>query len=246
MAWAHQVGRFKIFRNAKPIKEDGLKMKKLFSFLLVLTMLCFAVPSASLGVDGNITVTLQESKKTGPQLPHTSFMMPDKTVVYKLLAGIGTSDYSDLVNVFRFMEIEQSKKLQVILNSPGGSLFDGMALAGLIQEKVKAGYEVEVRGYGIIASAATLIMISGTPGKRYMDPNSLLMVHELSVFEYSYKNVSSKEKEVAILRFIQSNTNKFVARLTGIDPKKLEELCKEETWLDPARAVELGFADKVL
>jgi ATP-dependent protease ClpP protease subunit len=226
---------------------EGFSMKKFFAFLLVLMLLVMAMPSGSVAEDNEISVVLKRDKDLGPKLPSTAFIMPDKTMVYKLLAGIGTGDYSSLVDVFKVMEIVGSKNLQIILNSPGGSVFDGMALAGLIQEKVKSGYEVEIRGYGIIASAATLVMVSGTKGKRILDSNSFFMVHELSTFEFlSYKNVSEREKEAAINRAIQNKLNKFVAGLTGMNVEEFSKLCKEETWLDPARAVQLGFADKVL
>jgi ATP-dependent protease ClpP protease subunit len=221
-------------------------MKKYFYFLFILVFLSVAIPSVITAEDNEIAVVFKKDKDLGPKLPHMAFLMPDKTTVYKLLAGIGTGDYSSLVDIFKVMEIVGSKKLQIILNSPGGSVFDGMALAGLIQEKIKEGYEVEIRGYGIIASAATLVMVSGTKGKRILDSNSFFMVHELSTFEFlTYKNVTEREKEAAINRMIQNKLNKFVAGLTGMGVDEFSKLCKEETWLDPSRAVELGFADKV-
>lgn len=225
-------------------------MKKLLAALIILGLLAVS-PWAWYGyaeaAEGSFTITLEESKDHGPKLPSNAFVMPDKTAVWKLLSGIGTADYSDLVNIFAVMDVVKSKNLTIILHSPGGSVFDGMALAGLIQEKVKGGYQVEIRGYGIIASAATIVMVSGTKGKRVLDPRAFFMVHELSTFEFlTYKNVSEREKDVKVSRMIQTKIEKFVASMTGMELSAFQKLCKDETWLEPDKAVSLGFADEVL
>jgi len=191
-------------------------------------------------------VILLSPERVGPKMPTFAYMLPDKTFVWKLFAGIGVSDHSDLIDIFKLMEISGSTKLQIVLNNSGGSVFDGMAIAGQIQEKVKSGYTVEVRVYGIAASAATLILVSGSKDHRFVERNSLVMIHELSTFEFlSIKNVSEKEKEVKILRMIQDNLARLMAEMTGMKLEDLKKLCKEETWLTPEQAVRQGFADKV-
>jgi ATP-dependent protease ClpP protease subunit len=139
------------------------------------------------------------------------------------------------------------KKIVVILNSPGGSLFDGLAVAQMIEEQKGKGKIIEMRCHGVAASAASLILASGSVGYRFMSPNAMLMIHELSVFKYlAVESVSDQEKGARISRQIQQNVMSFLARNTKLSIEELTEKSKDEAWAIAKTAIEWGFADKVI
>ncbi|MCZ7404490.1 MAG: ATP-dependent Clp protease proteolytic subunit [Candidatus Methanoperedens sp.] len=214
-------------------------MKKLLILAIAILFLCAI--SATFAGDG------KRIKDTFPELPYTAFTMPDKTMFYNLQGGIGMSEAYHITQVFAVMEGIGSKKLVLILNSPGGNVFDGLAVASIINEKSKQGIEIEVRGYGIIASAATLVFVSGTKGKRFMHEDALFMVHSIGTFKFfEFSDLVKDEKELAVKKLIQSKLNAFVARMTGMKVEDLNKLIMQETWITAPEAVRLGFADKTI
>jgi ATP-dependent Clp protease protease subunit len=226
-------------------------MKKLFAALVIFALLCggssyWAWASEEKPATRELIIIVKPPPdKEGPKLSSNAYIMPDKMIVWKL-SSVGYGDHSDLIDIFKVMDIKGSKKIQIILNNPGGAVFEGMAIAGLLQEKAKSGVEVEVRVYGLAASAATMVLVAGTPGKRFIEANALVMVHELMNFEFlSMKNVSEREKQAQIMRMIQENINRFVVAHTKVSAAELHKMVKDETWLNAQQAVKYGFADEV-
>jgi ATP-dependent Clp protease, protease subunit len=77
-----------------------------------------------------------------------------------------------------FLDNEDSKKdIYLYINSPGGSVYDALAIYDTMQF-VKA--DVQTVGIGVQASAAAFLLSSGTKGKRYILPHSTVMIHQPS------------------------------------------------------------------
>src|SRR5437763_1916385 len=75
-----------------------------------------------------------------------------------------------------FLQSEDAKKdIFLYINSPGGSVYDAMAIYDTMQF-VKN--DIQTVGIGVQASAAAFLLSSGTKGKRYLLPNSTVMIHK--------------------------------------------------------------------
>jgi ATP-dependent Clp endopeptidase proteolytic subunit ClpP len=99
---------------------------------------------------------------------------------------------------------ENKKKLWVILNSPGGDIFQGLAIHDLFIAIAKQGVEVNIVGIGMVASMAVCIMQSAT--RRYAFPNTQFTVHQASL------RGDSERQEVNEM----IETAKEVERINGI------------------------------
>ncbi len=139
-------------------------------------------------------------------------------------------------------------KIIVDLFSFGGSLFDSLAMGAILGEHQKEGKTIEIRARGIIASAALILMVSGSKGNRFIDRSALVMFHELSTFKFfSFETPSDKEEETKILRMIQDKVNAYIADRSQISQAELcEKIKRKEFWMDAEMAIKYGFADAIL
>lgn len=166
---------------------------------------------------------------------------------FLVYGGISDVEYHKMVKAWDLFESKNIKHVIIHLNSGGGEIFSGMAMAQLMREKIAQGWTIEVRAQGLIASAAVRILVSGTHGKRMLSPYALLMVHELSTYTFrSSDSTTDKRKQAKILKMIQDNGTKFMSEMTGIPFKELLSMREEETWFSAEEAIELGFADDLL
>lgn len=125
------------------------------------------------------------------------------------------------------------------INSYGGNLTDGMAIADTIRlSKIPIYTIVE----GAAASIASIILLAGK--KRFMTKYSYILIHELrTFFEGTFSNLSddftnSKSFMQMLKKIYRSNTK--------ISKKELDELLKKDIWLKSNKCLKLGFVNKIL
>ncbi|MFD2046019.1 head maturation protease, ClpP-related [Ornithinibacillus salinisoli] len=141
-------------------------------------------------------------------------------------------------NILQQIENADVEEIHVHINSGGGSAFDGIAIGNILKNH-KAKIIVHIDGWA--ASAASIIAMAGD--EIIMPSNTMMMIHQASTFEYG--NAELFEKTAKDLRKVdKAVTASYRKRFVGSD-EELEELLKEETWLNADEAVALGFADKV-
>ena len=140
------------------------------------------------------------------------------------------------------------KKIVIEVHSPGGSLFDGYKIVGMMQHMMAQGYVIETRVYGFAASAGFLIAASGTKGHRFVSPTSESMWHELMSFTmFAIDTPSDSEEKARVLRHLQDTANEWLASVGNLTMSELnEKIRKREFWLNGREAVEFGFADGFL
>ncbi len=103
-------------------------------------------------------------------------------------------------------------------------------------------HKVTVKIASIAASAASVIAMAGNTVE--MSPTALLMVHDPSTIAMG--NARDMEKAIATLNEVkESIINAYMAK-TGLSHNRISKLMSDETWLNARKAVELGFADKIL
>lgn len=188
--------------------------------------------------------------------PHEIFSYPnDKT---KIVDEIGYFTITDTIGLLEANQFKESLEyftrhkishIVIELYSPGGSMFSGLRLVGLMErwQAIHKSRIIETRCYGYAASAAFIIMTSGTEGYRYVSPVCQLMWHELIEFKmFSIETPSDKEEAARILRHFQDTMNTYLASCTNKMTKEDidEKVKKKEFWMSGKQAVEIyGFAD---
>ena len=136
---------------------------------------------------------------------------------------------------------DPSKDIALYINSPGGSVSDGLAIYDTMQF-IKP--DVATYGIGLQASMGAFLLSSGTKGKRYLLPNSRVMIHQPS--SGTQGKVSDQEITLRESIRIKKLLNEILARNTGQKYAKVERDSDRDYWMDAKEAVEYGLADKIV
>ena len=141
--------------------------------------------------------------------------------------------------MFKGELLSGSGPVTVWINSPGGCVF---AAAQIYNALMEYAAPVTVKIDGIAASAASVIAMAG--GEVRMSPVSMLMLHNPSTMAWGGAEEMLKAK--ALLDEVKESLINSYELKTGLSRAKLSHLMDNETWLSAHKAVELGFADRIM
>jgi ATP-dependent Clp protease, protease subunit len=134
------------------------------------------------------------------------------------------------------------KDIYLYINSPGGSVADGMAIYDTMQS-LKS--DVVTINAGLSASMAAFLLAAGTKGKRLALPDSRIMIHQPSVGS----NVGNVDRDVQTSREIlklKNKLNEIFAQHTGQPIERIERDTQREFFMSAQEAKEYGIIDRVL
>lgn len=127
----------------------------------------------------------------------------------------------------------------VNINSPGGDMFEGLAIYNLLREHDG---EVTVKVLGLAASAASIIAMAGDAVQ--ISRAGFLMIHNAWVMAVGNRN--DLEEIAATLKPFDDAMASIYAARTGADQKAMAKLMDAETWIGGQAAIDDGFADSLL
>ena len=130
-------------------------------------------------------------------------------------------------------------RMRVRVNSPGGSVFEGIAIANALRAHPA---NVTVQVDAIAASIASVIAMAGD--RIEMAPNSMMMIHDASGL--CLGDASDMEEMAELLDLISDNIADAYATRAGGTREQWRERMRAETWYLPEDAVENGLADEAL
>ena len=131
-----------------------------------------------------------------------------------------------------------TSRLRVNLNSPGGDVFDGIAIMNAL---VQHPAQVEINVLGLAASAASIVAMAGD--RVVMADNAFMMIHNTWVIAMGDRNaLMDMSNTMAKLDDALART---YAHRTGLDVAEAQAMMDAESWLSAADAVDQGFADDV-
>lgn len=141
-----------------------------------------------------------------------------------------------------FLAHEDPKKdIQLYINSPGGSVTSAMAIYDTMNF-IKP--DVSTICVGIAASAAAVLLSSGTKGKRFCLPNSEVMIHQvMGGAEGQASDIAIAAKH--ILR-TKDNLNRILAKNTSKTPKEVEADAERDYWMMSDEAKKYGIVDDII
>jgi ATP-dependent Clp protease protease subunit len=141
-----------------------------------------------------------------------------------------------------FLAAEDPKKdIIFYINSPGGSVYDGMAIYDTMQF-VKN--DVQTVGIGLQASMGAFLLSSGTKGKRMILPHSKVMIHQPS--SGTRGKVTDMEIDLKESLRVKQLLNEILAKNTGQDLKKVEEDAERDYWMTAEDAKNYVLVYKVI
>ena len=127
------------------------------------------------------------------------------------------------------------------INSPGGSITSGMAIYDTMNY-IKS--DVSTICIGMAASMASILLSSGSKGKRYALENSEVMIHQ----PLGGASGQATEIKIAAKRILKlkDKINNILSINTGNDINKIEEDTERDNFMDSYEALEYGIIDEVL
>lgn len=129
--------------------------------------------------------------------------------------------------------------ITVWINSPGGDVFAAAQIYNMLMEYKG---KVTVKIDGIAASAASVIAMAG--GEVLMSPVSMLMIH--NPMTIAIGDTEEMAKAITMLEEVKESIINAYELKTSMSRVKIANLMDAETWMNANKAVEMGFADKIL
>lgn len=161
----------------------------------------------------------------------------NSTAVIDVYDVIGTWEFN--AQTFKaLLKTITAPKIQLNINSPGGSVFDAFAMYDDLRQHPA---EINVRVTGLAASAASLLAMAGDTIE--IADNGFLMIH--NAWNVAIGDKAEMASQAKLLGQVDTRLAKTYAARSGQDMADVTEMMDAETWLDAEDAVKLGFADSV-
>ena len=136
---------------------------------------------------------------------------------------------------------DPEKDIYLYINSPGGSISAGMAIYDTMQF-VRP--DISTICVGMAASMAQVLLCAGTKGKRYVLPNSRIMMHQpLGGTQGQATDIEIYTKEMLRIREMLYT---IISKHTGKDQKTILKDADRDNYMSAVQAVDYGIVDKIL
>ena len=163
--------------------------------------------------------------------------------IIKLTKTIDADESERIIDqLLKLDTIKSNKDITFYINSPGGSVSDGMAIYDAMQ-MVKS--DIRTVCIGRCSSMAAVLLSGGTKGKRFITPNSEIMIHEVSSFNmgkigelkinYEHSNTLNER----IIKLLSNNTGKSIKQIR-------KDIQKKDRWFNAEEALKYGLIDKII
>ena len=136
---------------------------------------------------------------------------------------------------------DPEKDISVYINSPGGSIYSGLAIYDTMRF-IKP--DVATMCVGVAMSMGSLLLAAGTKGKRACLPNSRILIHQPSAgFEGQSTDIEIHAREILNLR---GRIDEIYAEHTGRPTEEVRSDMERDRFFTAEQALEYGIVDKVL
>lgn len=129
--------------------------------------------------------------------------------------------------------------ITVWLNSPGGDVFAAAQIYNMLRD-YKGNVTIKIDG--LAASAASVIAMAGNIV--LVSPVAMMMIHNPATLAIG--NAKDMERAIAMLNEVKESILNAYEGKTGLSRARLSHMMDDETWFNAKKAVELGFADRIL
>lgn len=161
-----------------------------------------------------------------------------------IFLGEGVNEHTANVVVAQLLHLaneDPEADIKLYINSPGGSVYDGLAIYDTMNF-IKP--DVATFGIGLQASMGAFLLSSGAKGKRFLLPNSRVMIHQPS--SGTQGKVTDQEITLREAIKLKELLNEALAKNTGQKISKIKLDVERDFWMSAREAVEYGLADKVI
>lgn len=171
-----------------------------------------------------------------------SRLLKDRIIV--LSEDVNHASASVIIAQMLFLESEDpDKEIYFYINSPGGSITDGMAIYDTMNY-IKC--PVVTIAIGLAASMGSFLLAAGEKGRRYATPNAEILIHQPLVSG----GISGQATEIKIhsdhLLRTREKLNKILSEKTGKPIEDIERDTERDNWMTAQQALEYGLIDGIM
>ena len=153
-----------------------------------------------------------------------------------------TSAMEYITTLMMLDDIPSVDKIRIYINSPGGSVSDGLALFDTIRSLKKP---VETIAIGMCASIAVIIYLSTK--ERYVHEHTQFLIHNpLAVMHGAAINALDLDDEAKRILAVRDTLADIIFQETKLSREEVLELMKKESYIDSETAIKLGVAKKLI
>jgi ATP-dependent Clp protease protease subunit len=188
---------------------------------------------------GMVPVVIEQSGRGERAYDIYSRLLRDRVVF--LVGPVNDQTANLVVAQLLFLESENpDKDISLYINSPGGSVYSGMAIYDTMQF-VKP--DISTICVGMAASMGAFLLAAGAKGKRYALPNSRIMIHQPS--GGSQGQASDIEIQAREILYLRERINAILAERTGQSVDRIAKDTDRDNFLSAEDAVSYGLIDKI-
>ena len=189
---------------------------------------------------GYIPMVIEQSGRGERAFDIYSRLLKERVIF--LVGPVNDQSANLVVAQLLFLESENpDKDIAFYINSPGGSVYAGMAIFDTMNF-IKP--DVSTLCVGLAASMGAFLLCAGTKGKRFALPNSRIMIHQPSGgAQGQASDIQIQAREILDLR---ARLNAILARNTGQPVERIEVDTERDNFMSSEDAVSYGLIDKVL
>jgi ATP-dependent Clp protease protease subunit len=191
----------------------------------------------------SVIPTVIETTPRGERVYDIYSMLLKERIVF-----LGTSINDQVANsvIAQLLHLEREdpeRDISLYIHSPGGEVHAGLAIYDAMQLNR---CDIATFAVGVCASMATVLLSSGTPGKRYAMPNATIHMHQVLISGGIQGQASDIEIEARETIRINEIIRDILARNTGQNPERIRQDFDRNFWMDAQRAKEYGMIDEIL
>ena len=168
-----------------------------------------------------------------------SRLLKDRIIIIN--GEINNNLANSVVAQLLYLDSLNNEDISIYINSPGGSVTDGMAIYDTMNF-IKS--DVSTIGMGICASMAAFLLSSGKKGKRYVLPNSEVMIHQ----PLGGAQGQATEIKIAAEHILKTKDklNKILSNNTGKSLEIIEKDTDRDNFMSAEEALKYGIIDEIV
>ena len=187
-----------------------------------------------------IPMVIEESPRGERSFDIYSRLLRDRIVMVS--GPIETAMANTVVAQLLFLESENpNADISLYINSPGGDVTAGWAIMDTMQY-IKS--PVTTIGMGLVASMGAVLLAAGEKGKRFVLPNTEIMIHQPS--SGTQGKVTDMEIYMQEMQRVKKLFVKQMAEFTGRKEKEVFDAMERDNWMDAEAAKKFGLIDGIL
>ncbi len=187
-----------------------------------------------------VPIVIEESPKGERSFDIYSRLLRDRIVM--ISGPIEQAMANTVVAQLLFLESENpNADISLYINTPGGDVTAGWAIMDTMQY-IKP--KVSTIGMGLVASMGSILLAAGEKGKRFVLPNTEIMIHQPS--SGTKGQVTDMEISLRETQRVKNVIIKQMAEFTGRKEKEVFDAMERDNWMDAEGAKKFGLIDGIL